>query len=94
MAGRHALSAHCLPLIGVRSVVQDSRLRVLRDPAITAGEGQGLQAAGGSRVAVLSPGGQTRPPAGAAHSSEHSGLISFRMDWLDLLAIQGMILSI
>ena len=63
-------------------------------PAITAGEGQGLQAAGGSRVAVLSPGGQTRPPAGAAHSNEHSGLISFRMDWLDLLAVQWMILSI
>ena len=26
-------------------------------------------------------------------SSEHSGLISFRMDWLDLLAVQGMLKS-
>ena len=24
-----------------------------------------------------------------SHSSEYSGLISFRMDWLDLLAVQG-----
>ena len=27
-------------------------------------------------------------------SNEHSGLISFRMDWLDLLAIQGTLKSI
>ena len=27
-------------------------------------------------------------------SSEHSGLISFRMDWLDLLAIQGTLRSL
>ena len=27
-------------------------------------------------------------------SSEHPGLISFRMDWLDLLAIQGMLKSL
>ena len=27
-------------------------------------------------------------------SSEHSGLISFRMDWLDLLAIQGTLKSL
>ena len=26
-------------------------------------------------------------------SSEHSGLISFRMDWLDLLAVQGILKS-
>ena len=25
-----------------------------------------------------------------SHSNEHSGLISFRMDWLDLLAVQGL----
>ena len=25
-----------------------------------------------------------------SHSSEYSGLISFRMDWLDLLAVQGL----
>ena len=24
-----------------------------------------------------------------SHSNEHSGLISFRIDWLDLLAVQG-----
>ena len=27
-------------------------------------------------------------------SSEHSGLISFRMDWLDLLAVQGTLMSL
>ena len=27
-------------------------------------------------------------------SSEHSGLISFRMDWLDLLAVQGTLKSL
>ena len=27
-------------------------------------------------------------------SNEHSGLISFRMDWLDLLAVQGTIKSL
>ena len=27
-------------------------------------------------------------------SNEHSGLISFRMDWLDLLAIQGTLESL
>ena len=29
-----------------------------------------------------------------SHSNEHSGLISFRMDWLDLLAIQGTLKSL
>ena len=27
-------------------------------------------------------------------SNEHSGLISFRMDWLDLLAVQGTVKSV
>ena len=30
----------------------------------------------------------------AAVSSEHPGLISFRMDWLDLLAVQGTLKSL
>ena len=29
-----------------------------------------------------------------SHSIEHSGLISFRMDWLDLLAVQGTLKSL
>ena len=29
-----------------------------------------------------------------SHSSEYSGLISFRMDWLDLLAVQGTLKSV
>ena len=30
----------------------------------------------------------------ASHSNEYSGLISFRMDWLDLLAVQGTLTSL
>ena len=29
-----------------------------------------------------------------SHSNEHSGLISFRMDWLDLLTVQGTLRSL
>ena len=29
-----------------------------------------------------------------SHSNEHSGLIFFRMDWLDLLAVQGILRSL
>ena len=29
-----------------------------------------------------------------SHSNEHQGLISFRMDWLDLLAVQGTFKSL
>ena len=29
-----------------------------------------------------------------SHSNENSGLISFRMDWLDLLAVQGILKSL
>ena len=29
-----------------------------------------------------------------SHSNEHSGLLSFRMDWLDLLAVQGTLKSL
>ena len=32
--------------------------------------------------------------ASVSHSNEHSGLISFRMDWLDLLAVQGTLKSL
>ena len=31
---------------------------------------------------------------GICHSSEYSGLTSFRMDWLDLLAVQGTLKSL
>ena len=32
--------------------------------------------------------------ASACPSNEYSGLISFRMDWLDLLAVQGTLKSL
>ena len=31
---------------------------------------------------------------GISHSNEHPGLISFRMDWLDLFAVQGTLKSL
>ena len=34
-------------------------------------------------------GGQSVGQFSISHSNEHSGLISFRMDWFDLLAVQG-----
>ena len=30
----------------------------------------------------------------AIHSNEYSGLVSFRMDWLDILAVQGILKSL
>ena len=35
------------------------------------------------------PSGSQSIGVSASASNEHSGLISFRMDWLDLLAVQG-----
>ena len=39
---------------------------------------------------LFASGGQN---IGVSASNEHSGLISFRMDWLDLLAVQGTLKS-
>ena len=38
--------------------------------------------------------GPGRGPSSCNTSSEYSGLISFRMDWLDLLAVQGTLKSL
>ena len=43
-----------------------------------------LFTSGGQRIGVS---------ASISPSNEHSGLISFRMDWLDLLAVQGTLKS-
>ena len=43
-------------------------------------------ASGGLRIGVSA--------SGSVLPNEHSGLISFRMDWLDLLAIQGTFKSL
>ena len=40
---------------------------------------------------LFASGGQS---IGASTSNEYSGLISFRMDWLDLLAVQGTLKSL
>ena len=45
---------------------------------------------------LFSSGGQSIGASASAisPSNEHSGLISFRMDWLDLLAVQGTLKSL
>ena len=51
-----------------------------------------------SNESVLCPMSQFRWPKylsfSISPSNEHSGLISFRMDWLDLLAVQGTLKSL
>ena len=44
----------------------------------------------------FAPGGQSIGVSASASvlSNEYSGLISFRMDWLDLLAVQGTLKSL
>ena len=42
---------------------------------------------------LLASGGQNIRVS-ASTSNEHPGLISFRMDWLDLLAVQGILKSL
>ena len=58
----------------------------------------GLHARGeGERVLALEsrePGESGLVSRGSQGSNEYSGLISFRMDWLDLLAIQGTLKSL
>ena len=46
---------------------------------------------------LFTSGGQTKYWSSSfniRHSSEHPGLISFKMDWLDLLAVQGTLKSL
>ena len=42
----------------------------------------------------LSSGGQRSFSFSISPYNEYSGLISFRMDWLDLLAVQGTLMSL
>ena len=58
---------------------------------------QSLQASGSFPMSQLFPwGGQSIGVSASASvpSNEHPGLISFRMDWLDLLAVQGALKSL
>ena len=57
---------------------------------------QSLPASGSFPISQLfASGGQSiGVSASASASSEHPGLISFRMDWVDLLAVQGTLKSL
>ena len=50
---------------------------------------QSFPASGSFQMSQFFPSGGQRIGVSALTSNEHSGLISFRMDWLDLLAVQG-----
>ena len=55
---------------------------------------QSLPASGSFPMSQLfASGGQSSFNFNISPSSEHPGLISFRMDWLDLLAVQGTLKS-
>ena len=43
---------------------------------------------------LFASGGQSIEVSAYSPSNEHSGLISFRMDWLDLLVVQGTLKSL
>ena len=55
---------------------------------------QSLPASGSFQMSQLFVSGGQSIRLSASASSEHSGLISFRMDWLDLLAVQGTLKSL
>ena len=57
---------------------------------------QSLPASGSFQMSQLFTSGGQRigVSASISPSNEHSGLISFRMDWLDLLAVQGTLESL
>ena len=77
------LSQKCQPTISSYVIPFSSHLQSF--PASRSFPMSQLFASGGQRIGVcfnISP------------SNEYSGLISFRMDWLDLLAVQGTVKSL
>ena len=55
---------------------------------------QSLPASGSFPMSQLFAWGRQSIGVSASASNEHPGLISFRMDWLDLLAVQGTLKSL
>ena len=55
---------------------------------------QSLPASGSFPMSQLFTWGGQSIGVSASPSNEHAGLISFRMDWLDLLAVQGTLKSL
>ena len=55
---------------------------------------QSLPASGSFPMSHLFTWGGQSTGVSASASNEHPGLISFRMDWLDLLAVQGTLKSL
>ena len=55
---------------------------------------QYFPASGSFQISQLTSGGQSIKSFSISLSNEHPGLISFRMDWLDLLAVQETLKSL
>ena len=51
-------------------------------------------ASGGQSIGISASASGLNIEHSNVHSNEHSGLMSFRMDWLDLLALQGILKSL
>ena len=81
-------SQNLLKLISIESVMPSSHL-ILCHPLFLLP--QSLPASGSFQMSQFFPSGSQsiRVSASACPSNRYSGLISFRMDWLDLLAVQG-----
>ena len=78
------LSQWCHPTISSSLIPFSSRLQ--SSPASGSFHMSQLFASGGQSTGVSA--------SAISPSNEHSGLISFRMDWLDLLAVQGTLKSL
>ena len=72
-------------LMSIESVMPFNHL-ILCHPLLSTSS---FPASGSFQMSQLFPSGGQSFSFNISPSSEHSGLISFRMDWLDLLAVQG-----
>ena len=89
---QHQLSQSLLKLMSIESVMASSHLilchPLLLLPSI-------FPALGSFQMSQLfASGGQNIGSFGFIRSKEYSGLLFFRMDWLDLLAVQGTLKSL
>ena len=55
---------------------------------------QSFPASGSFPMRLFASGGQSSASASVSTSNEYSGMISFRMDWFDLVVVQGTLKSL
>ena len=84
-------SRSLLKLMSIELVMPSNRLILCRPFSSCP---QSLSASGSFQMSQLSASGGQSFSFNISPSNEHPGLISFRMDWLDLLAVQGTLKSL